>query len=323
MGRDNEEMRKPSIDRDRGNTDRSNSSGFDSTVSEVHEQAKVDHERDHNHTIKQADEEGSTLNNGRLRLSHRSSDQTRLARKKKEKDRAMLRTAMKQLLDRLEDLSRQMDEINQRLEEITSEIEELKNLKELVENGTVDPMNPDHAKLLKNYGITQEDVKSGNLLLILTEKLGYRFDEQTELEKRKERLQREAQEAIHEAQADGIITRDEAKQFDRRLKSSEEGVSAAAWDTDHASEELIGIAADNNSSRFQVAKDAGRLNLSDGGLPNLSFASTLDGEASYAKGVQSPGGDLSIRPQFAACADPNQCATELEPAIRGPKLKIT
>ena len=255
---------------------------FESSVGEIHEQAKADHIRDHNHTVGQMDLEGSALTNGRRPLANKHASDSQAARKKREKEERVYRTLLKEFQERLEDLFRQIEAINQRLDEIETEIHELERLQKLAEDGMLDPKNPAHAQLLKKYGITKEDIDSGNLSFILAEKLGMRVDERTELQKRKESLQCEAQEAIADASTDDIISPEEAQQFKQRLQSLESTVSAVVWDSEDASENLKRIAANHYSDTYRVAKEISGLDLSDDELTYSSFASTLDGEGTDA-----------------------------------------
>ncbi len=279
---------------------------FESAVGEIHEQAKSDHQRDHNHTIGQSELEGSALTNGRRALAHKNPSESLAARKKKEKDRAMIRTALKQLLDRLEDIYREIEAINQRLEEIDTEITELERLQQLAEHGTLEPNNPAHANLLKKYGITQEDIESGRLSLILAEKLGQRVDERTELQKRKESLEQEASEAIAEAQADGIITPGEAEQYEQRLESLEAGVSAVVWDSNESSEELKNMATDRFNSSLDDEGSINSLQLDMKGTGALSFAASLD------KTLKEGNSAKSLTEKFSSMAGPVQDTPTVE-----------
>ena len=154
-------------------------------VSEPHRKAKQEHQTDHNYTVKQADDEGTALDTGRRRLSHRNPYESENAKKKREQEQALFRTALQQLQDRLNEIFEEIAAINERLQEIAMEMEEMEYLKDLAEKGLLDPKNPDHATLLKKYGITQDDLESGRILLLLNEQLGYRIDERTALEKRR------------------------------------------------------------------------------------------------------------------------------------------
>lgn len=278
---------------------------FVMSVGEIHEQAKTDHIRDHNHTVGQTELEGSALTNGRRALAHKNPLDSQAARKKREKDEDTQRRVLKQLLDRLEDLYRQIEAINERLEEIDIEINELERLQKLAEVGTLDPNNSEHAKLLKKYGITEDDIESGRLSLILAEKMGQRVDERTELQKRKESLQHEAHEAIVEAQSDGIITPAEVEQFEQRLDSLDAGVSAIVWDSKGVSVDLKSVAADDYSDAYRVAKETSGLDLSDDGIPYVSFASTLDGEGISEMAEHSQAKDSSPNSQSTPKTDQN------------------
>ncbi len=279
---------------------------FEASVGELHEQAKLDHQRDHNHTVAQAELEGSALANGRRGLSHKNPSNSLAARKKREKEEATYRSLLKQLQDRLEEIYRQIEVINQRLDEIDTEISELERLKELAESELLDPTNPDHARLLKKYGITQEDIESGNLSVILAEQLRHRFDERTELQKRKESLQHQADEAIAEAQADNIITPAEADGFRQQMQSLEAGVSAQVRITQEASEELKAISIENNLGTYRGEKDSGELTFGESTQSRLSVAASLNGDGSYQKEVQGHSKNISLKDQFEASTNPVQ-----------------
>jgi hypothetical protein len=285
------------------------------------DQRMADHIRDHNHTIDQADDKGAALKNGRRRLSHRSPEQSFLAKKKKDKENSLLRRALKQLLDRINE---EIAAIDQRLEEIESELHELEHLQDLAEKGTLDPKNPAHAKLLQKYGITQDDLDSGRLSIILSEKMGHRVEEQTELQKRKEYLQEQANEAISEAEAYEIISTEEAVQFRQHLDSIEAAISSQVRLTSHASQELKDVAIDRFARAIDDEMFMGGLDLDEGIGSSFSFASSLEGDGSYATGVQSEGKDLSIKAQFAASAHPVQHDPALQPVIdQTAKLTVT
>ena len=299
-----------------GRADKKDGEVLDVSVSEVHKQAKIEQQGDHNRTVAQADTDGPALNNGRRRLSHRNPEDSHAAKKKKEKDRTIMRTALKQLLDRLNDMYLQIEAINQRLDEIDAEMSELESLKELAENGTLDPRNPAHAKLLKKYRITQEDIDSGSLLILLAGRLGQRADERTELEKRRDDLQEQANDAISEAQADGIITQEDVNRFRQHLQSSEAGVSAQVRITQEVSDGLKDIAVDHNSAIFRAKKSTAGLTLPDDDSSASSVAATLNGHGSYQKGVQSQGEEISIKEEFMLSARPLQdTLTVQEPAL--------
>ena len=293
-------------------TDHKDGAVLNVNVSEVHQKAKIEQQTDHNHTVGQADEEGPTLKSGRRRVSHRNPENSREAKDKEAKYWALMRTALKQLLDRLEDIYRQIEAINQRLDEIDIEISELEHLKELAESGLLDPRNPDHAGLLKKYGITQEDMENGNLSAILAEKLGHRVKERTELQKRKEFLQHQADEAIAKAQADGIISLEEAEGFRRRMEYSEAGVSAQVRITPRASQELVDIAVQSHTEVVKDERVSKELDFSAASPLSRSVASSLEGDATYQKGIQSQGEPLSIQETFTAKAQPEDNTLELE-----------
>ena len=274
---------------------------FKSSVGDIHEQAKADHIRDHNHTVSQMDLEGSALTNGRRALAHKHASDSQAIRRKREKEERVYRTLLKQFLDRLEDIFRQIEAINQRLDEIETEIHELERLQKLAEDGMLDPNNPAHAQLLKKYGITKEDIDSGNLSLILAEKLGMRVDERTELQQRKEALQREAQEAIAEASVDETISPEEAQQFKQRLQSLEVGVSSQIRITAEASQELKDIAIDHHSGKYDGDVSTNELDFSLKSPSFNSVAASLDGEeATYKKGIEVNGRNISMQDEFAA-----------------------
>ena len=273
---------------------------FASSVGEMHEQAKTNHIRDHNHTVGQMEMEGDALTNGRRALAQKNPAESKAAKKKREKEEAVHRTLLQQFLDRLDELFRQIEAINERLEEIDTEISELERLRKLAEDGLLDLNNPAHAKLLKKYGITKEDIDSGNLSLILANQLDQRVDERTELQKRKQTLEEQAHEAITAVQADGMITPEEAEQFEQRLETLEVGVSAQVRLAEEASQELKNIAIDHHSDSYRSAKETGGLDLSDDGSPYRSFASTLEGEGSYVIGEHRQQKELSPNVQTTA-----------------------
>ena len=96
----------------------------DPAVSGVHEKAKRDHQRDHNHTVAQADNGGTALSNGRRGLSHRSSDESLTAKRKKEKESQYRflkesRRLQQELQDRLAAIDRELDDIRKGREAIT------------------------------------------------------------------------------------------------------------------------------------------------------------------------------------------------------------
>lgn len=283
---------------------------FEASVRDLQEHTKLDHQRDHNHTVAQAELEGGALTNGRRGLSHKNPEHSLAARKKREKDEATHRSLLKQLQNQLEEISRQIEVINQRLDEIDTEISELEGLKELADGELLDPTNPDHARLLKKYGITQEDIESGNLSVILAEKLRHRFDERTELQKRKESLQHQADEVIEEVQVNGAITLEEAgqlrQQFRQRLQSLEAGVSAQVRITQKASEELKAISIENNLGTYRGEKDSGELTFGESTQSRRSVAASLNGDGSYQKEVQGHSKNISLKDQFEACTNPVQ-----------------
>ncbi len=270
------------------------------------DQRMADHLRDHNHTVGQVDDEGEALNNGRRRLSHRSPEQSLIAKEKKHKDRSLLRMALKQWLDRLEALYEEIAAIDQRLSEIDIEMRELEHLHELAEQRVLDPKNPAHAKLLKKYRITQDDLTSGRLSFILAGNLGNRVEEQTELQKRKASLQEQANDAIEEAQANELITGVEADQFRQRLESSDAGVSSQIRITQDVPEELRHIAVNHYGEAFEGDTPMEELAFTENPRSTQSVAATLTGRASYKKGVQSHGQEISIKQQFTKSTNPVQ-----------------
>lgn len=273
---------------------------FESSVKEMRDHAQTDHIRDHNHTVGQMELEGSALTNGRRALAQKNPAESGTVKKTREKQDAAHRTLLKQFLDRLEDLYRQIEAINQRLDEIVTEISELERLQKLAEDGMLDPNNPDHAKILKKYGITKEDIERGNLSLILADKLGQREDERTELQQRKESLQHQAQEAIAEVQAGETITPEEAEQFEQRLESLEAGVSAVVWDLNESSEELKNMATDRFNNILDEEGSAGSLQLQASSKETLSFAASLD------KTLQEGEPDKSLTEKFSSMPGPSQ-----------------
>lgn len=276
------------------------------------EQRMADHIRDHNHTIDQADEEGETLKNGRRRLSHSRSDQSQAAKKKKDKENSLLRRALKQLLDQIYE---EIAAIDKRLEEIDTELQELEHLQDLAEKGTLDPNNPAHAKLLQKYGITQDDLDIGRLSIMLAERLGHRVEEKTELQKRKEHLQEQANEAISEAQHGGIISERETEHFRQRLESTEAEVSSQVRIMSHGSQELKDIAVERYTNAFDEDIPTTGLDLGESFGASISYASSLQGEGSFSKGVQGQGEDISIKAEFAASAHPIQRDPPLQPNL--------
>ncbi len=295
---------------------------FEASVGAVHEQAKLDHQRDHNHTVAQAELESSALANGRRGLSHKNPSDSLAARKKRQKEEATHRSLLKQLQNRLEDIYRQIEVINQRLDEIDTEISELERLKELAESELLDPTNPDHARLLKKYGITQEDIDSGNLSAILAKKLGHRFDERTELQKRKESLQYQADKAIEEVQTNGAITSEEAgqlrQQFRQRLQSLETGVSSQVRITVEASQQLKDIAVDHYTDEVDHSSISGELDFLAVSPSSGSVSASLDGDATYQKGIQSQGEPISLQDKFTAKAKHEENNLGLEEVASNP-----
>ena len=293
-------------------------------VSEPHRKAKQEHIIDHNHTVRQADDEGTALHSGRRKLSHRNPSDSNHAKKKRDKEQALFRAALKQLQDHLNKIFEEITAINERLNELFTEIDELERLKELAENNLLDPKNPEHAKLLHKYGFTQDDLDSGRLLILLNEQLGYRMEERTALEQRRDDLQAQANEAIYEAQADGTITPEEAEGFRERLESLDAGVSAQVRNTSEASQELKNIAIEHYTN---VAKDErvfDELALPAEMPSSGSVAGSLDGDASYQKGIQSQSEKLALQEEFTAKAKQIENNPELEevaPNSIAPNLK--
>ena len=282
---------------------------FEASVGEIHDQAKRDHIRDHNHTVGQMELEGSALTNGRRALAQKNPTESRVAKRKREKEEAAHRRLLRQYLDRLEDLYRQIEVINQRLEQIDTELTELQRLQKLAEDGTLDPNNFAHAELLRKYGMTKEDIEKGSLSLILADKLGQRFHERTELQNRKESLVNQAQEVIHEAQAGGMMTPEDAEHFRQGLESSEVGVSAVVWDLNESSEAIKTMATDRFNSLLDEEGVADGLQLPKKGSGALSFAASLDNTPEEGKM------DTSLTEKFASISDPAKETPTVEHAV--------
>lgn len=297
MGVDEYKFGKKPHQRDHGHIDKEI---YDSAVSDVHRKAKKKHQTDHNYTVKQADDETTALHNGRRKLSHRGPDESAAAKKKRDNEEALFRSALKQLQDRLEELFEEIVVITERLLEIDTEIEELEYLKNLAGKGLLDPKNPDHAKLLKKYGITQEDLDSGRILLLLNEQLGFRRDERTALEKRRDELQEQAKEAIHEAQADGTITPEQVERFRERLDSFESEVSAQVRITAGTSQGLQAVAIDHFTQVMNEDISTEGLQLGTGHNGSLSFAASLDKQRNAETATSS------LKERFTAMAGPSQ-----------------
>ncbi|MCF6275300.1 MAG: hypothetical protein L3J05_06015 [Robiginitomaculum sp.] len=92
---------------------------------------------------------------------------------------------------RLVEIGIRLDEIGERLDEIDQEMQELDVISAKLENGTLDPSDPNDAALMDKYGITEEDIKTGDAAIKVAQAQKDRANEKGDLEKERNDLVRE------------------------------------------------------------------------------------------------------------------------------------
>ena len=200
---------------------------------------KADQKRDWDHTVAQADEEGTTLRSGRIKLSHTASGGTLAAQRKKDKaaTRRALNQVMKQLQQQLADLDRQIGDLKNKIAKFETEIEELDQDIEKTEQELAEAFGPDW----------KEKIKRGEL--DMTHPLIQQWMMQNQ-----EREQKQTQKSEHERERDKLETK--RAEIEGQLETLHEERKLAQRDGDDLeagkiTEEAIQLADERNQIRNQ------------------------------------------------------------------------
>ena len=107
---------------------------------------------------------GSAANLGVARDEREKADQ------KRRNDAMDLQQYLSMLNREIEGIDTRITEIDERLVEIETDLQELDRLDDLIKTSDIDPSNPNHAKLMDKYGVTEDDLNSPDAAIIVAQK---------------------------------------------------------------------------------------------------------------------------------------------------------
>ncbi|MCF8467276.1 MAG: hypothetical protein K9G33_07720 [Sneathiella sp.] len=189
-------------------------------------------------------------------------------RKRGEEQRFALDQLNAQLDARLAELDAELAQIDERLEEIRQRrieigdgLEALDELEHMAATGTLDPDNPDHARLLRRAGIEPEDARRRDMTDIIAQRRrdmsredGALHDENDGLLKRRDTVAREKKEVeAARAEIENADTPEAMKAAEHRARTvlGSQQLGEAAYQTENQQAKVIAASAVGVSAKSE------------------------------------------------------------------------
>ena len=267
-------------------------------VSNVHDQAK-DLESRLLELGRQEGNQGSDTINGHRGVNISHGREGFSDRKKREKEKADTRLALKQATQILEN---QLAALNRQLAQVDKVLGAFDKLEDLIKNGKFDKDNIDHMALLQMTGMTLEEMQSPDALKIHSEKKNPYVE-------RREKLLEKGRSLVEELDEQGGGSSPAVKEFKQQLRKEDGALSY----------EIVA----NVEAPEEVKKAVAEVRTEGHIQKNASFASFASSLGDLGGGIITE--NASIKQEFEKVSNPTppsevQVAATNIPTSEGPKI---